>query len=152
MQGQNEKKVEKQNVSNCCSYSNPIPISFWENPSRLQDWNAQRFWGIRKHLQYTNFNIFIRSCWWNFYTTSHLWIQKIIFVRTCLQLFPRNSFTAIAFCPYIIGETQYPHNHHECTSSNKKEQIIFSLQIRNVGSIYYVGCIQIKHGSYLEPR
>lgn len=30
----------------------------------------------------------------------------LTFMLTWLQLFPRNSLTAIAFWPYIIGETQ----------------------------------------------
>jgi len=29
-----------------------------------------------------------------------------IALLTCNQLFPRNSFTAIAFCAYIMGENQ----------------------------------------------
>lgn len=31
---------------------------------------------------------------------------KELNMLTCLQFSPRNSFTAIAFCAYIMGETQ----------------------------------------------
>ena len=33
-------------------------------------------------------------------------VKALSVMLTCAQCFPRNSFTAIAFCAYIMGETQ----------------------------------------------
>jgi len=42
--------------------------------------------------------------------------------RTFCQLCPKNSFTEIAFCAYIIGEVQYPQIHNLFMSSGSHER------------------------------
>lgn len=42
----------------------------------------------------------------HFYSRTCFVHENVILLLTCDQLFPRNSFTARAFCPYIMGENQ----------------------------------------------